>query len=177
MDPSSYLGPIESKTRYLLHNNDKADNRYINFLSELAIPCFKFLDGKSNCLDYGCGPTKAMEYIFNEKGLSMDSYDPVFYPEIRKKKYDLITCNEAIEHFYEPTNDFAKIYELLNRGSVLGLGSSFLRPDTELSSWYYIKDPTHVSFYSFKTLAYIAQKFNFEILDTPNDRVVILRKL
>jgi SAM-dependent methyltransferase len=177
MDPSSYLSDTESKARYLLHNNYKEDDRYIGFLSELANPCINLIPRGSICIDYGCGHTKVMEHIFKEKGFTMDSYDPLFYPDIKRKSYDLVTCNEVIEHFYDPMCDFTRIYDLLNKGGILGLGVSLFNPGTGLESWYYMKDPTHVSFYSFKTFAYIVQKFKLEILDTPSDRVIILRKL
>lgn len=177
MDPSSYVDDTESKARYLLHNNYKEDDRYIVFLSQLANPCIKLIASGSTCLDYGCGHTKVMEHIFQEKGFSMDSYDPLFYPHIKKRNYDLITCNEVIEHFYDPMNDFIRIYDLLKKRGILGLGVSLFNSDTDFKSWYYMKDSTHVSLYSFKTLAYIVQKLKLEILDIPNDRVIILRKL
>jgi SAM-dependent methyltransferase len=177
MDPSSYLSPQESKARYLLHNNYKEDERYTTFLSELAKPCMNFLVADSKSLDYGCGHTKVMQDIFNKEGFNMDSYDPVFYPDIKNKKYDLITCNEVMEHFYEPMEDLNKIYNLLNKKGILGIGLSLFNSDTNFNDWHYIKDPTHVSLYSFKTLAYIIQKFQFEILDTPTNRTLILRKL
>jgi len=45
-----------------------------------------------------------------------------------------------------------------------------------LNQWYYLRDITHVSFYHHKTLKYLAQTYNLEIIYMDDERVVVFQK-
>ncbi|MEI6092421.1 MAG: methyltransferase domain-containing protein, partial [bacterium] len=115
MDHKKHMNDEEKKLRYYKHKNNISDLGYKSFLMELAVPSFKLIDKDKKCLDYGCGPTKAMEQIFRDNGFEMYSYDPCFFPEIEKEEYNLITCNEVIEHFSNPKEELKKLFKLIKK--------------------------------------------------------------
>ena len=88
----------------------------------------------------------------------MELYDPFFFPNknIFLRKFNFITCTEAVEHFNEPYKEFKKIDNLLAYNSWFGVMTSFMKENFNFSEWYYRRDPTHVVFYNKKTFQIIA---------------------
>ncbi len=179
MDKQKHINDEEKKLRYDKHKNDISDLGYRNFLMELAVPSFKLIDKSKKCLDYGCGPTKAMEHLFFEHGFKMDSYDPCFFFEIQNKEYDLITCNEVFEHFSNPKEELEKLFKLIKKDGFAVIGTNLWEKDlgvnTDLSTWHYLSDPTHVCFYSTSTFEFISKTFGFQLLEIIDKRVIILK--
>jgi len=176
MDPSKHPDLSCCEARYKLHKNDPFDEGYKNFLMELASPCFGLVDKGSKCLDYGCGPEKVMQTIFNEKGYSMESYDPCFYPELVSGCYDLITCNEVFEHFALPAVEGKRLFGLLKENGVLAIGTKMWNSKTDFKTWHYLTDPTHVSMYNRQTLVYLGDLFGLKMVKFYGDRITILKK-
>ena len=73
-------------------------------------------------------------------------------------KISLITTFESFEHFVYPTEEIKKM--LLISSNIFF--STELIPDKEINSWSYIAPDhgQHISFYSEKTLKFIAKKFH-----------------
>eukprot|EP01112_Ceratiomyxa_fruticulosa_P012561 TRINITY_DN3484_c0_g3_i4.p1 TRINITY_DN3484_c0_g3~~TRINITY_DN3484_c0_g3_i4.p1 ORF type:complete len:319 (+),score=72.50 TRINITY_DN3484_c0_g3_i4:160-1116(+) len=86
--PQHHVSPTAEKHRYSTHNNDKLDQRYVNFLMPAVLELIervtalhgaKFDDIRG--LDYGCGPSPTLSYLLKEQGIPhVDDYDPYFYP-------------------------------------------------------------------------------------------------
>lgn len=111
-------------------------------------------------LDYGSGPRPVLAMMLKEKGFSCDVYDPLFQPDPAKleRSYDFITCTEVVEHFHEPLAEFNRLFGLLKEDGELAVMTQ-LRPAEGFERWWYARDPTHMSFYSGKTMAWIAGRF------------------
>ncbi|MGE3758618.1 MAG: class I SAM-dependent methyltransferase, partial [Pseudobdellovibrionaceae bacterium] len=94
-------------------------------------------------------------------------YDPFFADDMAafSKKYSFVTCTEVVEHFNNPAQEFTKLAELLLPQGILGLMTEE-RPSAvdAFASWYYRRDPSHVSFYSDKTMNWIAQKWELSLV-------------
>ena len=107
----------------------------------------------------------------------MDLYDPFFFPnkDIFYKKYDFITCTEAVEHFFDPYKEFNVLDGLLVSGGWLGVMTCFLTDEELFGNWHYRRDPTHVVFYAEKTFEVIAsqREWNCEI---QSKDIVLLKK-
>ena len=176
-DPETRLSPVEEKERYSLHNNDVDDPDYRKFLSKLYDPLIKKLKKESRGLDYGCGPGPALASMLREAGFSVDIYDPYFFPDesYRDKEYDFITCTEAAEHFYEPQKEFNKLDQVLADKGILGIMTNFYEDTINFEDWYYRKDPTHVVFYTVKTLQCIAEERSWKA-DIQSKNVVFFKK-
>ena len=80
--------------------------------------------------------------------------------DAKQKKFDLVTGFEVLEHFNDPINDLAKVFEY----SENAIFSTELSPKTneEIENWWYIAQETgqHIAFYSEKSMQLIAAKFN-----------------
>ena len=177
MDPSQHPDVNYCEARYKLHKNDPLDEGYRNFLMELADPCFLLIDGNSKCLDYGCGASKVMENIFRQNGYNMESYDPCFHHGMVLTKYDLITCNEVIEHFSSPELELKGLLGLLKDEGILAIGTNMWNTGVDLVTWHYLTDLTHMSIYSRQTVEYIAKIYGLKMIGFYGDRIAMLSKV
>lgn len=78
-------------------------------------------------------------------------------------KYELITSFESFEHFVEPIKEFESMLQFSDNVlfSTVLLPSTLPKPEER---WYYaLEGGQHISFYSYKTLKYIAQKYNMNL--------------
>ncbi|MDA1106720.1 MAG: class I SAM-dependent methyltransferase [Planctomycetota bacterium] len=152
------------RARYEAHQNDPADLDYQQFLSRLAMPLIARLTPTRIGLDYGCGPTPAMAMILERAGHRMRSWDPFFRPDdsVFEETYDFITCSEVIEHFHRPRFEFDRMNQLLRPGGWLALMTSLQTDDERFSTWYYRRDPTHVTFYKERTLRVVASAHGWD---------------
>jgi hypothetical protein len=165
LDPRMQLPQSLEKSRYESHNNDERNDGYENFLRTLIDPLKEFINPKMYGLDFGCGPYPMLCEILTEDGFSIKGYDPYFEPNeaLLRGSYDFITSCEVVEHFNEPLKSFEVIDSMLIAGGVLGLKTTLYSEDIDFSSWYYMRDDTHVSFYSKETFEWLANHFHYEI--------------
>lgn len=172
-----FLSNEEEKGRYCFHQNKIEDEGYVNFLNQLAKPLANLFEPGASGLDYGCGPGPVLSELLKRKSFNCDIYDPYFYPELdNTKHYDFITATECFEHFYNPANELDRICKILKSGGFLGIMTEFYSPERDFADWYYIKDPTHVCFYSVKSIDFICRNYGFSIVYCDEKRVVILEK-
>ena len=162
MPSSFHLSSSDELERYTKHNNSSDDPYYQEFLMNLTVPLLnKALDGVSwKGLDFGSGSSGTLALMIGEKGHDFKSYDPFFKNEksLLETKYDVITCSEAIEHFSNPEREWEKMWSLLKPNGILAVMTQ-LRPfERELSDWWYIRDLTHVSFFSEATFDWLAER-------------------
>lgn len=179
--PEYKISEEEEKLRYEEHNNFVDDPKYVqyfeNFISSAIIP---FLSSGKNVLDFGSGPQPVLGKILEEKyGFNVDLYDYYFSPEkvYIGKKYDLITCTEVIEHIEDPLKYFRLFASLLEENGVLALMTYFHpRNDEEFFNWHYVRDKTHISFFSEKSLSYISNVVDLEMIYIDEKKTAVFRK-
>ena len=178
LDKEFYLSSNDEYKHYLTHNNDVNDPRYKQFLSNLMLPLIERIKLNSIGLDYGCGPGPALSLMLREKGYQMFNYDPFFHPKKRNllKKYDFISCSETVEHFHNPFYELTRFNKLLNDGGIIGIMTNFHSKENIFENWYYIKDPTHVVFYSKNTFLIIAKMFKWDC-EFLNNNLVFFKKI
>ena len=177
LDKDFLLKSNDEKERYLEHNNEIDDPEYRAFLAKLAIPLKEKILPSSRWLDFGCGHGPALADMFKKDGFEVLLYDPFFYPDTKvlSQQYDFITCTETAEHFYDPWKEFNMLNNLLKPGGWLGIMTCFLTTDDMFESWYYRRDPTHVTFYAEKTFQVIASQRNW-ICEVQSKDIVLLQK-
>jgi len=165
------------KDRYLSHNNDIDDLDYQAFLSRLWNPMKNRLNKGSSGLDFGAGPGPALMHMMRKEGFKVEIYDPFFAPNTRilVKSFEFIVCTETVEHFHNPSEEFYQLNRMLDNNGFLGIMTSLIDSVSNFGDWYYRRDPTHVSFYSSKTMEWIAKKMNWKI-DLIKDNVIIFYK-
>lgn len=171
------LSNSDEKARYLTHNNGIQYPGYVNFLNQAIEPTLPYLQQNSNGLDFGCGPTPTISALLKQQGFNCDDYDPFFFPQLPNKVYDFIFATECFEHFYNPAKEIKTICNLLKPGGILTIMTEKWSTEEAFRTWYYLNDKTHVSFYHNDTFQFIAKTYGFEIIESDNLRVIILRKL
>ena len=178
-DPASLLDAAAEISIYQQHQNDPADARYRAFLNKLAAPLQQRLATTGlQGLDFGCGPGPTLSLMLAEAGQQMAIYDPYFAdnPEVLTRQYDFICATEVIEHFYQPAREWQLWLQLLKPGGWLGLMTKLTDQVTDFANWHYKNDPTHVSFFSSKTFAYLAGRDGF-LLEIIGPDVILLQKI
>ncbi len=161
---SLFLSEDEEKARYEFHRNDEDNPGYTDFLNRLRLPLLKYLKPGFKGLDYGCGPGPVLAELLRKDGFEIQIYDPFFAPEKPQGKFDFITCTEAIEHFHDPKKEIESMISLLNSSGILAFMTYTYDEKTDFDSWWYVKDPTHVCFFSERTFEWVASERRFQIL-------------
>ena len=152
------------------------------FLQRMAQPLIEKLEPASRGLDFGCGPGPALADILQQAGFSVQLYDLYYYPDssvldssVLNRQYDFITATEVIEHLGQPWPILQMLWQILQPGGILGLMTKQLIDRRRFANWHYIRDPTHIAFYSRDTLLWLAEKLDAE-LEWFGDDVVLLHK-
>lgn len=172
----AYEEPINiSDTGILLRNSN---------LSEItSIIIYLWLDKNKKFLDFA-GGYGVFTRIMRDIGFDFYWNDPytenIFAKGFEETKnnmnnFELVTAFEVLEH---TTNPIEEIESLLSISSNI-LITTFLTPEKSLPSkeWFYygFKHGQHITFFSKKTLEYIAKKYNL-YLYTNNKNVHLLTK-
>ncbi len=177
VSPRYWLSTIAEKATYDLHENSAEDPGYRCFLSRLSTPLMEKLETGQTGLDFGCGPGPALPAMLAEHGLRVDLYDPLYYNEtaVFSKTYDFICATEVVEHLRDPSDVFSSLFRMLKPGGWLGIMTKLVIDQEAFSQWHYIRDLTHICFYSQSTYAYIARRFHAE-LDFVAPDVILMHK-
>ncbi|SDU17918.1 class I SAM-dependent methyltransferase [Desulfobacula phenolica] len=177
--PKQYwINAENEKKNYDLHKNDSNDQGYRQFLSRLSTPILEKINSKQQGLDFGCGPGPTLSVMLEEQGIQTNLYDPFYHndPSVFYKKYDFITATEVVEHLHDPYTEFTALFKMLKKGGWLGIMTKLVINKTAFSQWHYIRDMTHICFYSRSTFEYIAQRFNAELNFISNDVILLNKK-
>ena len=161
--PDSFQLSLDDEfDRYTKHKNSSDDPNYKKFLMTLVAPLLgKAVDGVSwKGLDFGSGASDSLSLMMREEGHEFYSYDPFFKDEktLLETKYDVITCSETIEHFSNPDLEWEKLWSLLRPNGILAVMTQFRSFEKKFSDWWYIRDLTHVSFFSETTFDWLAER-------------------
>lgn len=178
-NPETFNSTEKDFERYSTHNNDSLDQGYLDFLGRFVTPLKPFLPKKFNGLDFGCGPGPTLSMLLEAVGGSVENYDPLFFPDAHlliPESYDVVTSTEVVEHFKTPRRDWETMIDLVKDNGVIAIMTLFYSPEIDFKKWWYKNDHTHIVFYQQKTLEYIANEFNLEILYNDNKSIIIFKK-
>lgn len=161
-DSTGFPPPEAERNRYLLHDNS-LDNQGFRTWLELFIdgtlePLMSGKGPETRILDYGSGPVPALSMLLKTRGYNPVAYDPFFAPctRWREEQWDLIVMHEVAEHLRDPSACFQDLAARLGTSGTVVMRTQFL-PDEEkkVQSWWYAEDPTHLGFYSRKSIPVI----------------------
>ena len=175
--PHERLNKSEERARYDLHRNDPYDFGYRSFLSRLIGPLLARVPVGSEGLDFGCGPGPALAMMLREQGRPMTVYDPFYVPDdaVWSRTYDFITATEVMEHLYRPAEELSRLFQALRPGGWLGIMTKLLPDHASFIHWNYMRDSTHVCYFSLATLEHIAAHWNAS-LELPGREVFLFQK-
>jgi hypothetical protein len=177
VSPQDQISFTQEKERYLEHNNNPDDEGYQRFLNPVAEAVLLDHHPPACGLDFGCGTGSPLPGMLTDHGFEMDVYDPFFAPheEIFMKEYDFITCTEVAEHMRGPGKEIFRLWDMLKAGGGLYIKTELRDASINFSDWYYIKDPTHIAFYSKDTMSWLAKALGAGLI-FPGDNVTRLLK-
>ena len=172
-----WLSAEDERATYDLHENDAQDLGYRQFLSRLSTPLLEKLDSNRKGLDFGCGPGPTLSALLEAQGQQVDLYDPFYFndPSVFHKKYDFITATEVVEHLHDPKQAFVELFKMLKRGGWLGIMTKLVMDEHAFRQWHYIRDLTHICFFSRNTFEYLAQHFNADLDFVASDVILLNR--
>ncbi len=175
---TAWLSLDAERAEYDRHENDPRDPGYRRFLSRLCNPLLARLPPGQLGLDFGCGPGPALAVIMEANGHRMDLYDPIYYNEasIWERSYDFICATEVVEHLREPERVFADLFRILKPGGWIGIMTKLVRSAEAFATWHYIRDRTHICFYSLETFGYVARRFDAGIEFIGKDVILLHRR-
>ncbi len=176
--PSSHFpSKVAEKSVYDLHENSPDDPGYRKFLNKLCAPLSEKLEPNSRGIDYGCGPAPVLSSLFEERGFSCANYDPFFADNksVLEKRYDFLSCSEAIEHFHNPKTEFEKFISLVKPNGWIGIMTQMVRSPEAFKTWRYIADETHVGFFSVATFQWLANRYNLRV-QFPADSIALFHR-
>jgi hypothetical protein len=177
MDPAQRLSAAAEMAHYETHENDPLDSGYRSFLRRLSVPLAAHLSRGAEGLDYGSGPGPTLSLMLQEQGYRMQVFDPFFSPDasVLERVYDFITATEVVEHFFSARAEFDRMDRMLRPGGWLGIMTEVLHEGRSFSTWRYVRDPTHVSFFSPATLQWIARHYGWTI-EQPQPNIFLFQK-
>jgi SAM-dependent methyltransferase len=173
-----FLSPREEKACYDLHQNNSEDLHYRQFLNRLAQPLLRVLAPGARGLDFGSGPGPTLSLMLTEAGYPTDIFDPYYapHPAVWSDEYDFVTATEVVEHLHRPLGELQRLWAVLKPGGWLGIMTKRVVNQTAFTKWHYKNDPTHVTFFSEQSFAWLAKHWSAELRLIGAD-VVLLRKL
>lgn len=175
--PAFFLTAAAERAHYDLHENDPGDTRYRKFLSRLCDPMLACLSPESQVLDFGSGPGPTLSVMLEEAGHRVTLYDH-FYADNRQvldRMYDGITASEVVEHLHDPAVELERLWRCLKPGGVLGVMTKQAQNQSAFAQWHYIRDPTHVCFFSPATFRWLADQWTANLTAIGQD-VTLLAK-
>lgn len=185
-DPAVALSADEQKNRYALHNNDRSNQGYADYVNRIIDRTLDWAhrDVFPGCrvrrvVDWGSGPSGLASELLSERGLDVVSWDPLFAPDHppEPESFDLALCVEVAEHFSSPVKDFLSLAATLKPGGRLVV-HTHLAPEREedFLSWWYVEDRTHVSFYSSGALKILASLGSLILEALEDQRFAVFRR-
>ena len=168
----------EEKAVYDQHQNHPDDPNYRKFLTQIFEPVCELIKPPACGLDFGSGPGPTLSLMFIEAGYHMTIYDPIYATDksALETEYDFITATEVFEHLFFPGKEIEKLISILKPGGWLGVMTRRIPLDKNFADWHYIRDPTHVCFYTEKTFYWIANRYNLRLKYSDNDVYLLQKK-
>ncbi len=175
--PAYFLSPAEEKDYYDLHENALEDDGYRRFLNRCAQPLVSILPDGARGLDFGCGPAPLLAKILEEQGCKVSLYDHFYQPDtgVFSAQYDFVVSTEVIEHLWDPRSVLERLWDSIRPGGVLALMTKLVLSKERFASWHYIRDPTHIVFFSESTFHWFAEYLGAR-LEFPAADVIFLHK-
>jgi hypothetical protein len=145
---------------YALVDPEYAGNRPTRVAEHLA----QLLEGRKDAriLDYGAGGGVFAKRMVELGFRHVESYDPLSLPSKPTGRFDIIICNEVIEHIPSPLRALEDMRSLMMDHSCIILGETLQPHDINIvrANWWYVAPRNgHVSIFADRTLTMLAEQF------------------
>lgn len=173
-----HLCHAAEKAQYDLHENSFGDAAYRAFLGRLAAPLFERVAPPASGLDFGCGPVAVLAAMLREAGYTVDTFDAYYArnADVFARRYDFICASEVVEHLSQPARELARLWGMLRHKGYLAVMTKLVLNREAFAQWHYIRDPTHVCFFSRQTWSWWARQQG-AACEFISDDVILLQRL
>jgi hypothetical protein len=150
----------DEKKRYELHDNNIGNSGYVQFLEETVTVIEGLPMVDKRIIDFGSGKNRVLGELFRERGLFIDSFDPLYDigKEFLNRKYTVLVLCEVIEHFRDLKHEARVIREMVDTNGVILLRTNICPPLENFSAWWYKEDMTHINFFTRKSIERFASE-------------------
>jgi hypothetical protein len=159
--------------------------RNINLSKLITIILLLFFDYRKKFLDYA-GGYGVFVRLMRDIGFDFYWYDKYSqnlfargfeYDESMKGEIEAITCIEAFEHFANPIDEIEKMLSISK--NIIFTTELLPNPIPKPQDWWYytLEDGQHISFYSKRTLKFIAKKYGLIYTNYRNIHLFTNRKI
>lgn len=180
LDKKFFVDNTKEKNQYDHHNNDAQNAGYVSMFENFLDFFWNDInDNAETALDFGSGPGPVLYEILKKRGLKTDFYDKFYQPKkvYEGKKYDLITSTEVFEHLEYPKEILKLLSQHLKENGIIALMSLFhTNQQKDFLKWWYRRDPTHITFFTPKSIECMAKECGLIVRKHDNKRVIILQK-
>ncbi len=174
-----HLDEDNERERYGEHNNQADNEGYRGYLSSVAdkvasvVPDFE----TKRILDYGAGENFVLTTLLKERNIIAEPYDPNYESLATiDGEFDVIIACESIEHFRDPLAEFEKMTSHLKSGGHIWIRTEHLESAPYFSAWWYKNDPTHIFFYSEKTMNWLGKRFGLDLVMYDEKNISMFQK-
>lgn len=179
LDEKFYIDEARERLHYDKHHNNFSCHGYVEMFEDL-IDEFVPLSEIEDALDFGCGEGEVLPVLLERNRVSCDRYDLFYFPQkvYKDRSYDLIVSTEVVEHLESPFEVLKELTSHLKEDAYLLLMTRFHpQNDEKFLEWFYIRDITHIGFFSLETFEYLADKLSLEIVKHNSKNTILLRKV
>lgn len=160
---------------YQTHNNSIDAPHFVRYFKDfIDTAVLPYRSGGRQGFDFGSGPSPVLAKLLErDYAYTMDIYDLFYAPTkiYQGNQYDLVTCTEVVEHLADPVAYFALLRDLLRPDATLGVMTLFHpQDDARFLDWFYIRDLSHVSFYTPQTMRLLAEMVGLQVVFTDEYR-------
>lgn len=179
LDTIYCLSLEKENSLYNNHQNSLKNEGYVQMFENFLDYFWNDLTCKDKSLDFGSGPTPVLSQLLQKRGVQVDCYDKFYQPIkcFENQTYDFITSTEVFEHLDDPLTTLLLLAKHLRPQGIFAIMTLFHQNDqAHFLTWWYRRDPTHITFYTPKTLEVLANQCGLDVVKTDGKRIVVLKK-
>lgn len=180
LDATLIVNLEREKAQYDNHQNSLENEGYVQMFENFLNFFWDSLTYKDTlALDFGSGPTPVLAELMKRRGTKVECYDKFYQPQARleRNRYDLITSTEVFEHLDNPLQTLTLLTKCLKPKGLIALMTLFHPNNNEqFIQWWYPRDPTHITFYTLKTLELLGEKCGLRVIKNDGKRIVVFQK-
>ena len=180
LDAAFKVSASQEKHQYDQHNNSLENTGYVQMFENFLDFFWERVSGITpKVLDFGSGPSPVLAQLMQKRGACVHCYDKFYHPDdaFQTHTYDLITSTEVFEHLDSPVQTLTLLTKHLHSGGYIALMTLFHpNKQEDFWAWWYRRDPTHITFFTSKTLEILADLCGLELVETDGKRVALLKK-
>ena len=177
--PEQYwLSAADERARYGLHDNSILNDGYVKYLSQMADAAAVRHRPGMRVLDFGSGEDAVLCRLLNDRSVDCRAYDPLYrrgLPDGGDNGYDIIILCEVIEHVRDIKKELELINRLLQKTGVVYIRTQIYADSSIFPGWWYAQDPTHINFFSEKSLRVTATAIGRRMDTTDSPDIFIVR--